>query len=141
MNKNVKTIYNVITEFWKELHDECMRVENVPSPSGTDSSGGKSKQWKISGSWRKDHVLDAFMMAMWCILAGQLNKIPQMALDLDPWEEARKANDFQRLQQERRELLGEQSNLGAESLFEEIYGRPRSTSTPIGFLPSNYKDY
>jgi hypothetical protein len=29
MHKNVKTIYNVITEFWKELHDECMTSNPV----------------------------------------------------------------------------------------------------------------
>lgn len=127
-----------------QLHDECMRVENVSSNPLTDSGGGKNKGWKIAGSWRKDHILDAFIMAMWTIMIRQLShdKTADRFESLDPNVEARKSLQYQHILSERAELrgFGGKDYKDNEEVFEEQFGRKRAPGNLVG-IRGYYSDY
>jgi len=125
-----------------QLHDECMRVENVSSNPLTDAGGGRNKGWKISGSWRKDHVLDAFIMAMWTILIRQLHHEKRDRHEnLDPNVEAMKAARYRHITTEREELRG-YGNVNKEEIFEQEFGRKRALdSDSLMGVKGYYSDY
>ncbi len=126
-----------------QLHDECMRVENILPNPDSDASGGSRKNWRISGSWRKDHVLDAFLIGVWTILSQQLPDPVDGTPKLDPLEEHQKSWRYQRLLAEKQELMGlvPSDTKDSGELFEQEFGRKRGPPTPIGMIPGHYKDY
>jgi len=125
-----------------QLHDEVMRVENIPDSQDSDSGGSHKKGWKISGCWRQDHVLDAFLQAAWTILSDQLGKEPvNKPLDLDPLQEAKKAYDYNRLLSEKKELAGFGiRDTTTDELFEETFGRKREGQSEIGWQNRGFYD-
>lgn len=130
-----------------QLHDECMRVENVPPPPGTDGSSGRSKGWKISGSWRQDHILDGLMFGMWTILSKQIDRLKEKTIEPhDTWKEAQLAQAVMRRTQEARELNGypDAPTETEDEIFESVYGRKRSIGEANEGLfqtPGHYRNY
>ncbi len=126
-----------------QLHDECMRVENIPPNPSTDGGGGKNKGWKIAGSWRKDHVLDAFMLAMWVILSKQVEMPDSPPVDHDAHAEEMRGWRTRLKMDEERELMGfvDQKHTSTDQIFEEEFGRKRDNSDVIGTTRGYYHDY
>lgn len=129
-----------------QLHDEVMRTENVPG--NPDLEGGASirnKGWKISGSWRQDHVLDGLMFCLWTILSEQLEKSPESYNPSEPYEEQRRAWEYSRRQQEENDLAGfagQSTGPGRdEERFREVFGRGRKAPRVPQSLVGHYSDY
>jgi hypothetical protein len=81
------------------------------------------KGWHVKDQWRGDHVLDAWVLAIWTIVSQQLQVPKGDYVVKKGWGEARAAFDYQRAVDEERELGGQRSN---EQLFEENFGRQRN---------------
>jgi hypothetical protein len=121
------------------LHDQIIRAQMRPVDADM-----KQKGWIIQDAMRADHVADAFVMAMFTILAGQV-MIPERTFDReDPYAEAKKAFEYSLARDEKRELMGASGNAGRsdDEVFEKIFGRPRKGSNPLKPQNTwNYKDY
>lgn len=129
-----------------QLHDEVMRTENVVGNLDTDGGGTKAKGWKISGSWRQDHVLDGMMLALWTIVSQQIIMARPQSEVMNPLEEARRAFEYNVRVNEERELSGfaGQSPRNPDKVFSDVFGRPRTGGDQGSFIPTNgshYKDY
>ncbi len=97
----------------------------------------------IHDAVRGDHVPDAFIMALWTILSGQLI-LPDRKFEVDTgYTDAARAFEFQLKKDENRELSGFTGNHETEEeTFENVFGRPRKGRTPTGNQAHwNYKDY
>lgn len=128
-----------------QLHDEVMRTENVPGNPEMEGGGStRNKGWKISGSWRQDHVLDAFMFAMWTILSQQVMLTEGECSPPEPYEEQRRAWEYRRRMEEEKDLSGfkgQDYQPDERRIFEESFGRPRrSPRVPTGII-GHYADY
>jgi len=116
------------------LHDQLLRAQ-----ARQGDIGMKQKGWIIQDAMRSDHVADAFIMALFTILSGQLI-VPDRKFEVeDAFSEAKKAFEYKLRMDENRELsgmAGKKSLLDAEQTFEETFGRKR-------IKPSNwnYRDY
>jgi hypothetical protein len=120
------------------LHDQLLRAQSRPGDADM-----KQKGWIMNDPVRSDHVADAFIMALFTILAGQMI-LPDMdyAVD-DPYGEAKKAFAFRLKNDEHEELSGFTGNTSStEDRFEEAFGRRRSRDNAM--QPKrhwNYGDY
>ncbi|MGH7273863.1 MAG: hypothetical protein ACREIQ_05395, partial [Nitrospiria bacterium] len=110
-----------------QLHDEVMRTESIASnPLVEDGTNLKHKGWKISGSWRQDHVLDGLMFCMWIIRSNQVDVVSEANQVYIPEEEARRAYEYRRRLQEQRDMSGyTQINKSSSEVFQDVFGRPR----------------
>jgi hypothetical protein len=125
-----------------QIHDEVMRTENLPgNPEMEGGGSSRAKGWKISGSWRQDHVLDAFMFVMWTVLSNQVEKGTGDVVIHNPWEEQRRGFDYQRQMQEERDLAGWEGTrpTNGDEKFRKIFGRDRGRRSipqgPVGHYP------
>ena len=132
------------------LHDDLMRVQRKLANENMDVDRGFGKGWEVNNPWRKDHVLDAFILAMWTIMTGQVKTVKEDRKEDVPFGEAKKAFRYQFANQERKELAGfagygNYTPTTANELFEEIYGRPRDPEGDremcIPPMVGPYKDY
>ena len=78
----------------------------------------------MKDQWRGDHVLDAWVLAVWTIVSQQLQAPKGDYIIKQGWEEARAAFDYKRAVDEERELGGRKSNA---QIFEDNFGRPRNS--------------
>jgi hypothetical protein len=124
--KNNKILFD--SEKAEELFEQLTEVLKKPDTEGKESKAGSDKGWIVNNPWRKDHVLDAFVLAMWTIRCGQL-QVPEIYKEVsaEPWEEAEKAFEYNRRVSEDRELAGFKSDRppNDDETFREIFGRPR----------------
>ncbi|KKK60899.1 hypothetical protein LCGC14_3019750, partial [marine sediment metagenome] len=124
------------------LHDQLLRAQ---ARRGDESM--KQKGWIIKDAIRGDHVPDAFIMALFTIMSGQLI-IPDRVFktDIDPWEDAKKAMEYRIRNDENQELKGfpgYKSSTPNET-FKEIFGRERKQRQKGPQQPKeawHYKDY
>lgn len=131
------------------LHDDLMRVQRKLPTQDLDVDRGFGKGWEISNPWRKDHVLDAFILAMWTILTGQVKTVSEAPRETEPFAEAAKSFRYQFALRERQQLsgyngYGKFTPSTAEELFEEVYGHPHDNEGGRSILPpmvGPYKDY
>jgi hypothetical protein len=130
-----------------QLHDEVMRTETLPGNPEMESTSSRNKGWKISGSWREDHVLDAFMFVMWTILSQQLEvrgagRRPDIP---DPYTEEMNAFNAQRELDERAELQGYSggtfSAADRERVYEKHMGRGSGGQRVPEPMRGHYRDY
>jgi len=118
------------------LHEQLMEALRKPEPEGVETSAGKSKGWIIRDPWRGDHVVDAFILAVWTVFMDQVELPESLSTPGNPFEEAQRGLDFSRAQNEKRELMGFNKSQGSltedEEMFSSYFGRKRRTT---GFLP------
>lgn len=129
------------------LHDQLMRAQNRPDNRDIDAKNSNKKGWIITDAWRGDHVVDAFVMAVYTIAIGSLMKPDKMPTPGDPFSEAKAAFDYMVAKSEQDELSG--FNRGRSlspsedgALFEKHFGRPRGSpySGLMTGLPGYYRD-
>ena len=116
------------------LHDQMTRAQV------RHEQGGKG--WVIQDALRADHVVDAFVMAMFTILSQQL-VVPDRKFETDdPWTDAKKAFEYRLRVAENKELSGAAGRKNPDEQFREVFGRGRSNANPLTPKPRwNYKDY
>jgi hypothetical protein len=119
------------------LHDQLIRAQ-----ARTGDVDMKQKGWIIHDAVRGDHVPDAFIMALWTILSGQL-LLPDRSFKADEgYTDAERAFEFQLRNDERRELSGFTGNKSTEDdTFENVFGRPRKGKGQPASQQWHYKDY
>jgi hypothetical protein len=105
----------------------------------------KQKGWVIKDAMRGDHVADAFIMALFTILSGQV-LIPDRKFEADDgYADARKAFEFKLRNDENRELSGFTGNKStSDETFQNVFGRKKSPSSGGPATSGNqfhYKDY
>lgn len=125
------------------LHDQLMRVLDKPEDRSRDNTTTSKKGWIINDPYRGDHVVDAFVLAMYTILSG-LFVVPNTANPEigDPWEEAKNAFAYNMAVDEARQLRGYAGGrpVTPEDIFEQTFGRRRRTSQFLGGMPGYYRD-
>jgi hypothetical protein len=120
------------------LHDQLLRAQ-----ARAGDADMKQKGWVIQDAIRGDHVPDAFIMALWTILSGQV-VLPDRKFEADTcYTDAERAFEFQLRRDEQRELSGFTGSKETEDeTFEKAFGRPRKGRSPSGNQAHwNYKDY
>jgi hypothetical protein len=122
------------------LHDQLLRAQARKGDEGL-----KQKGWIIQDPIRADHVVDAFIMALFTILSGQLI-IPDRDFRVDdPFADAKKAFEYRLREDENKELSGMnggKSRVQPDVTFQNVFGRKRSNEP--AFKPTkfwSYKDY
>lgn len=136
-------------EYTQLLHDDLTRVQRKLSNQDIDVDRGYGKGWEANNPWRKDHVMDAFILAMWTIMIGQVPTIKETPVIHDAFSEAKKGFEYDFAKREREALsgfapYGRYTPETAEELFEEKFGRVRDPNSGQSVLPpsmSPYKDY
>jgi hypothetical protein len=102
------------------LHDQLVRAQ---ARRGDDAMAKKG--WVIKDALRGDHVADAFIMALFTILSGQL-LIPDRVFEVDnPYADAQKAFEYKIRKDEVRELKGFTKETTADEVFKKVFGRDR----------------
>ncbi len=127
------------------LHDQLIRAQNVTVDRSKDSDPNKSKGWVISKMMdRADHVCDAFIMAMWTILNGELQLTDESGTPPNNvWEEHTNMFNYNIMVSERNELQGylpKDERMSENDMFKKNFGRKRASSWTIGGAPGYYKD-
>ncbi len=120
------------------LHDQLLRAQ---ARKGDDAM--KQKGWVIKDAMRGDHVADAFIMALFTILSGQMT-IPDRKFEVDDgYNDARKAFEFKLRNDENRELSGFTGNKDtSDETFEKVFGRKKTSINPLKSSNQfHYKDY
>jgi hypothetical protein len=115
------------------------QLRDALRPQDTDHVGTK-KGWVVKDPYRADHVVDAFLLAMWLVFSNTIEiKETFNKPSETPWEEAKKAALFARKAQEAEELSGwEGKERSQDEIFKSIFGRPREQS--MGWMDGNYSD-
>jgi hypothetical protein len=118
------------------LHDQMVRAQARP---GDDEM--RQKGWIIKDPIRGDHVPDAFIMALFTILSGQM-VLPDAGFKQDdPYADSRKAFEFRLRVDENKELSGFTGNKTTpDEQFEKTFGRKR-LQKESSKNHWNYKDY
>jgi len=121
------------------LHDQLLRAQ---ARKGDDSMARKG--WIIQDAVRGDHVPDAFIMALFTIMSGQLI-IPDREFGVDDvYSDAKKAFDYNIRKYENEELKGfVKKNPTPDEQFKETFGRPRRRNDGV-LQPKqawHYRDY
>jgi hypothetical protein len=120
------------------LHDQLLHAQ-----ARQGDADMKQKGWVIYDAIRGDHVPDAFIMALWTILSGQLI-LPDRKFEVDTgYVDAQRAFEFQLRDDERKELSGFTGNKDtADDTFEKVFKRPRKGGNPLRSKRQwHYKDY
>jgi hypothetical protein len=120
------------------LHDQLVRAQSRPGDEAM-----KQKGWMIKDPIRGDHVPDAFIMALFTILSGQM-VLPDLDFKVeDAYADAKKAFQFKLKVEENRELSGFTGNKTTpDEQFEKTFGRKKSNRNPLNSQNQwNYKDY
>jgi hypothetical protein len=122
------------------LHDQLLRAQARKEDS-SDSGKLRMKGWVIQDAMRGDHVPDAFIMALFAILSGQVI-VPDAEFKVeDPYEDAKKAFQYQLARDENQDLSGfEGREADPDGQFEKIFGRKR-TKNVMPQQNYHYKDY
>ena len=119
------------------LHEQFMDCLNKPEVQGKESTN-QGKGW-LNYHWRKDHVLDAAVLAFWTIYNSELPNPPDENRPYigDGFEEEAKAQLLMRKLQEKRELSGfvdNSRNVSYNQSFKETFGRPAPGANSWDFL-------
>lgn len=121
--RNKKLVFDV--RFADLLHDQLLRVLTAPYNDKTEATSNR-KGWIVQDAWRGDHVLDAFMLAMYTVMTNALVEVPNKPMNFSAYELAQKKMDYEMRKSEGRELYGYAENFkpkGDSELYEEIFQR------------------
>ena len=87
------------------LHQEVLDVLDRPDGGDNEQSSINTKGWIVSNPWRKDHPLDAWLLAMWAFYSGQVKiKTKEKAPVNDFYAHARQQAQNDLASRERNEL-------------------------------------
>jgi hypothetical protein len=121
---------------WQVL--DCL---NKPRVEGRDGKSPSDKGWFVRDKWRSDHVLDAFMLAVWSVATGQIELPPEQHEIKRGWDDQRAAFDYQIAVNEARDLSGMvDSKADEQDIFKKHFGRPRPGGRIFNPPNSWYKD-
>jgi hypothetical protein len=137
--KEGNLIFNL--EKCDQVHEQLKDALIAPTPSGQESRSGSKKGWVINDPWRGEHVPDAWLLAMWTLYNHMLILPSQPALAGGPFDEAKKAFEFKRLQSEKNDLAGfNDERNDPDALFEDVFGRPRRDKVFSPGVRGHYRD-
>jgi len=124
------------------LHEQLSDALNSPEPEGQESRPGNRKGWVINDPYRGDHVPDAFLMAMWVVLSGQIELPDKYVPPGNAYEEAQRSFEYRIAASEQAELRGYKTPPGHEpdGLFEDIFGRQRRGQPLVTWRRGYYPD-
>ncbi len=88
------------------LHDQIREALIKPRQPDRDSTPGNDKGWIVKDLWRGDHVMDAWLMACYCIMSGMLSLPFASTRPQEPFKEHQQQQDYVRIVEEKRELQG-----------------------------------
>ena len=104
------------------LHDQLRDALIKPPDTQKERQAGNDKGWIVKDPWRGDHVMDAFLMACFCIKEG-LVRMPMTGVNpTAPFEAERMYREYQRIAEEKRELTGKS---GDSDAWRTVYGHDR----------------
>lgn len=109
------------------LHEQFMDVLNRPEKVGSEAGASNSNKGWIVHHWRKDHVLDAALLAFWTIYSGEM--LPptseQRRLEHKPFEEERRAFQLKIAMANKADMsgFGEDTGKSYSNMFKETFGR------------------
>src|SRR5258706_991282 len=105
------------------LHDQLRDALIKPPDVQKERQAGNDKGWIVKDPWRGDHVMDAFLMACFCI-KEELIHMPMSGVNpTAPFEAERLHQEYQRINTERRELTGNDDN----EAWRIVYGHERTS--------------
>lgn len=125
------------------LHEQLQDALIAPMPDNQEARPTGRKGWVIKDPHRGDHVPDAFLLAMWVILSGQVEMPDNYAPVGNAYEEAQRSFEYNIAASEERELAGYREppgQSGPDGLFEKVFGRPRKRRTVITGVRGYYPD-
>lgn len=128
-----------------QLHQQLIELLIRPVPEGAENLGTNKKGWMPpQDRVRGDHVIDAFLMAMYAIQNNMLDSVESKPIVMDTWNEQRAAQEYLRISDEKRELRGwsgqRYSSREDDELFRSQFRRSRPKSNFLGGLPGYYRD-
>lgn len=122
--------------FWQVL--DCL---HKPGNTEREDNSKSDKGWIVRDPWRGDHVLDAWLLAMWTLSQNMIELPPDQYEVKKGWDDHQAAWKYRLRRDEARELAGYTgSNTKEDEIFEDSFGRPRKSRS---FLPNPgyYQDY
>lgn len=112
------------------LFDQLKEALIRPKNDEVENAPTNRKGWIVKDRWRGDHVMDAFLLAMFTIYNNQLDVEVSKPVVQDPFELAKKAFDYNRIMQEKMDLNGGVMPSQCNDLFENTFGfKPRNFNT------------
>jgi hypothetical protein len=120
------------------LHDQLLRAQ-----ARAGDGDMKQKGWVLKDPVRGDHVPDAFVMALFTILSGQMVLPDRKFSSSDPYAESKLAFEFSLREAENKELSGfTEKTPSSDENFESVFGRPRKGGNPLASKKQwHYEDY
>ena len=120
------------------LHEDLREALIRPITEDVDTPSKTKKRWVINNPWRKDHPADAWLLAMWTIYSNAISPTKDKPKAYGAFEEAKRAAEFKRISQEKRDLGIAQPE---SEVFQNVFGRPQfESSTIFSGLPGFYPD-
>jgi hypothetical protein len=129
--------------YFDDIHCDFLHDQIVRAQMREGDGDMKKKGWVIHDPVRSDHVADAFVMAMFTILSGQM-VLPDRTFTVeDPYIEAKRAFQYTLAKDEARELIGITGKKTTDDeVFEKVFGRKRKSGSPMHPRDHwNYRDY
>ena len=121
------------------LHDQIREALIQPRDTNRESALQNTKGWIVKDLWRGDHVMDAWLMACYCIMTGQLSLSVATMQRGNAYEEEQRHQDYMRISDEKRQLNGEVND---NAVWKQVYGydRPGGGSIVEMGQPGWYSD-
>jgi hypothetical protein len=125
------------------LHDQIREALIKPRLPGKDSTPGNDKGWIVQDLWRGDHVMDAWLMACYCIMSGMLSMPLSRIVPEMPYQEHQRQSDYDRLVAEKQELQGFEGSSRRDpeaEAWRTVYGQERRQDRYIDLGDPGYYD-
>lgn len=121
------------------LHDQVREALIKPADTNRDGTSTNSKGWIVRDVWRGDHVMDAWLLACFTIMMGELSITSAGIQRGDAFEEQRRYREYMRITDEKKQLSGNGHN---NEVWKTIYGQdmPKSNNLDIAGHGSGYYD-
>ena len=120
------------------LHDQVREALIRPRDPDKDTTPGNNKGWIVKDLWRGDHVMDAWLMACYCIMSGMAS-LPLTRIQPEmPYQEHERQANYERLIAEKQELQGFEGYTSKRDVeadtWRTVFGRdmPRDKYVEIG---------
>jgi len=104
------------------LHDQLLEALILPQDTTKEKQNQNSKGWIVNDPWRGDHVMDAWLMATFCIKEGLLQLPAGGVGPVEAFESQRLSQEHRRISDEKRELTGKDGDAEA---WRIVYGQER----------------